>query len=387
MTWLIVFSHLRWSFVYQRTQHLISRLARHYPVLYIEEPVPGRGPARFDVVPQGPNLDVLVPHTPVGAPGFHDDPMARLGPMLASHLGSHGIDDWVAWFNTPMALPLLAGLAPRAIVCDCIDEPAAFDRAPHRLREREAALLDIADLVLTAGPARFESKRRCNANTHCVPSSVDAAHFSPSCLDPANAEALAAERLHADARRPRLGCFGVIDARIDLALLATLADRHPEWQVLMVGPIVNTDPATLPQRPNLHWLGPQPHARLPYLLAGWDLCLMPFLIDATTRAVNPTQALEYMAGAKPVVSTPVPDVIALYGDTVRIGSAADGSFVVACEQALAEARPQRDRRVGAMLDTVQRASWDRAADTVHGLIEAVLAARPAVAGRRQPIGR
>lgn len=371
---LIVFSHLRWGFVYQRPQHLMSRLSQHYRVLFVEEPVFSDGPARLDRMPQGPGLDVLVPHTPIDAAGFHDDQLAVLQGLLADHLAAEAIDDYAVWFYTPMALPLLAPLRPRAVVFDCMDELSAFDHAPRQLRQREAALLKTADLVLTGGPALYEAKRTQHPEVHCVPSSVDAAHFAPEHLDASTELAREADALQAHLPAPRLGFFGVIDERFDVALLETLALAHPEWQLVMAGPVVKIDPTRLPRLANVHWLGMQSYARLPHLLAGWDVCLMPFALNESTRFISPTKTLEYMAGEKPIVSTPVRDVVGLYGDTVRIAEAGP-DFVRACEQALAETAADREDRRARMALTVQRSSWDRVADTVHALIEKAVQAK------------
>ncbi|MBC7939999.1 MAG: glycosyltransferase [Chitinophagaceae bacterium] len=373
-TCLIVFSHLRWNFVYQRPQHLMSRLSRSYRVLFIEEPLYGEGPPGLDRISQGPGLEVLVPRTPCRAAGFHDDQMPALQTLLAGFLRDQRIDDCVVWFYTPMAVPLLAGLRPSAVVYDCMDELTAFKDAPAQLRQREATLLQLADLVFTGGPALFEAKRRLHPHVHCLPSSVDAAHFSPRGLDPASAAAHEARSLQSSMPHPRLGFFGVIDERFDAELLAQLADAHPEWQLVMVGPVVKIDPAQLPQRPNVHWLGMRPYALLPHLMAGWDLCLMPFALNAATRFISPTKTLEYMSGEKPVVSTPVPDVLGLYGAVVRIGAGAT-AFIAACEQALADSGPTRDRRARRASVAVQRSSWDASVQTVRALLDQQLQER------------
>ena len=375
---LIVFSHLRWGFVHRRPQHLMARLSHAYRVLFIEEPVFAEGPAHLECSARMPGLEVLVPHTPVPASGFHDDQLPVLEPLIAEFLRARDIDDCIAWFDTPMALPLLSALRPpRAVVYDCIDELAAGPNAPRQLRQRETALLKIANLVFTGGPALYAAKRELHPNVHCLPGSADAAHFAPGRLAPDSAHARDAQRLQGWIARPRLGFFGVIDERFDAALIAHLADARPDWQLVMAGPVApRVDPAHLPRRPNLHWLGRQPYDRLPYLLAGWDVCLLPFALNDATRFVNPTKTLEYMAGEKPIVSTPVPDVLSLYGDTVRI-AAAPADFVAACAKALAERGAQRNRRIEGMLATVYRSSWDRIAATVRRLLQDELGKLPA----------
>jgi glycosyltransferase involved in cell wall biosynthesis len=252
-----------------------------------------------------------------------------------------------------------------------MDELSTFKAAPLQLRQRESALLKRADLVLAAGPTLYQARRELHPNVHCVPSAVDVHHYAPALLDAASEHARAASTLQGELAAPRLGYFGVVDERLDLALVARLADAHAQWQIVMAGPVVRIDAASLPQRPNLHWLGRQPYDRLPHLLAGWDLALMPFALNEATRAISPTKTLEYLAGEKPVVSTAIADVIGLYGHVVEI--ARDGhAFVQACERVLAERAPARDRRLHDTLATVALQSWDHCAASVQDLLVAAL---------------
>jgi UDP-galactopyranose mutase len=386
MPHLIVFSHLRWDFVYQRPQHLLSRLSRSFHVVFIEEPLRGSGKPRLETIAQGPNLDVVVPRTPIEAPGFHDDQLPLLKPLLADYLREHGIVDYLAWFYTPMALPLISEMQPRLVVYDCMDELSAFKDAPRQLRQRETALLKVAQIVFTGGPALYEAKRGLHANVHCLPSSVDVEHFSPARLRADDEEAKEAIHLQGALPHPRLGFFGVIDERLDLPLLAQLADARPHWQFVMVGPVVKIDPHLPPKRPNIHWLGMQPYSRLPYLMAGWDVCLMPFALNESTRFISPTKTLEYMAGEKPVVSTPVHDVVALYGDVVRV-AAKPAAFLAACEASMAEQGSRRAEHMSNMLTTVFQSSWEHTAKVVQQLITRALAKGPRpVAMPREPAG-
>jgi glycosyltransferase involved in cell wall biosynthesis len=371
---LIVFSHLRWNFVFQRPQHLLSRLARHYHVIFIEEPVFADA-ARLEHTTPSADVDVLRPHTPVATTGFHDDQLPVLQPLLAAWLAEHGIEDYIVWLYTPMALPLLSELTPRAVVYDCMAELSALKDAPRQMRQRESALLKCAQLVLTGGPSLYESKRPLHPKVLCLPSAVDASHYAPDEAT-ARAEPMArAAALQAAIPQPRLGFFGVIDERLDVDIVAALADADPAWHVVMVGPVVKIDPARLPRRPNLHWLGQQGYEILPQLVAGWDVCIMPFAHNDATRYISPTQTLEYMAAGKPVVSTGIHDVKAMFSDVVRI---ADGrrAFAAACRAALDETALHRAERFAAMQACVWRYSWDETAEAVHRAIAAVLAAAP-----------
>jgi glycosyltransferase involved in cell wall biosynthesis len=376
---LVVFSHLRWNFVYQRPQHLLSRLARHYPVLFVEEPLHDAGPARIERTAVADNVEVLTPRTPVDAAGFHDDQLPTLQPLIVDHLRERGIEDYVVWFYTPMALPLLAELSARAVVYDCMDELAAFKDAPRQLRQREQALMRTAHLVLTGGPSLYEAKRTQHPNVMCLPSAVDAQHYSPRHAASRIELMLQAEQIQGRIPGPRLGFFGVIDERLDIDLLDAVAQAEPDWQLVMVGPVAKIDPQRLPRHPNIHWLGPQPYQLLPQLVADWDVCLLPFALNESTRFISPTKTLEYMAAEKPVVSTAVHDVVAMYGDVVRIARDA-GSFVDACRWALSETAYKRAERISEMLATVSRYSWDNAARSVHAAIADVLEqVRPPVA--------
>ena len=372
MSALVVFSHLRWSFVYQRPQHLMSRLARHHQVLFIEEPVHDPGPPRLDSSWQGRSLEVLTPHTPLPAQGFDPQQALVLRPLLRRALQERGIRSPMAWLYTPMALSMARALDPVLWIYDCMDELSAFKDAPPELPERERELMSLADLVLTGGPALYEAKRALHPQVHCMPSAVDVEHFQPAVQDPVATRR--AEEAQGALPRPRLGYFGVIDERMDLELLARLADARPQWQLVMVGPVVKIDPASLPRRHNIHWLGMQSYQVLPALMAGWDVCLMPFALNESTRFISPTKTLEYLAGEKPVVSTPVPDVRRLYGAVVRIAGTAE-AFIEACAEALHETPAQRRQRLTHAMDVVASYSWDGSARVVDQLLEAALARR------------
>ncbi|WP_425258892.1 glycosyltransferase [Rubrivivax sp. RP6-9] len=372
---LVVFSHLRWDFVYQRPQHLLSRLAGDRRVFFVEEPEQAAGRAGISVSTPAPGVTVLRAHSPFDAAGFSDPQIAMLHPLLREKLLELGVRDAVAWFYTPMALPLLDAVAARAVVYDCMDELAAFDFAPPQLLQREADLLRLADLVLTGGPSLYEAKKSRNAHVHCFPSAVDVAHFAP-----------AAGRVdESDIAHPRLGFFGVIDERLNLDLVAALAAADPDWHIVMVGPVVKIDPASLPRAANIHWLGQRHYAELPALVQGWQVCLLPFALNAATRFISPTKTLEYMAAEKPVVSTAVRDVVKLYGEQIRVAGDAQ-EFVAQCRQALAEDTTERLIRVAHMRAAVTHSSWDRTAQAMRQLLDAV-AAGADLSPRTEPSAR
>ena len=376
---LVVFSHLRWDFVYQRPQHVLSRLATRRPVLVVEEPVYDEGPARWERQSPAPGVTVLRPHTPVDEAGFSDAQIDALRPLVAELTDEVGRCD--SWFYTPLALPLLGALdgaggagrggRVRAVVYDCMDELAAFDHAPPALLEREADLLARADLVFTGGPSLYRAKRDRHPDVHCFPSSVDAAHFGQARPDAPALDEPADQR---EIPHPRLGFFGVIDERLDRDLVGALAAARPDWHVVMVGPVVKIDPASLPQAGNVHWLGPKTYDELPAYLAGWDVCLLPFAQNKATEFISPTKTLEYMAAERPVVSTPIADVAEPYGDVVHLGDTPE-AFVAACEAALEASPRRRAANVADMRDAVARTSWDATVGRMAALLDGL--GRPA----------
>jgi UDP-galactopyranose mutase len=356
---IIVFSHLRWDFVYQRPQHLLSRLSAHYPIVVVEEPFFHEGEAFMKTYSPAPNILVCQPHTPVNMPGFHDDHLPYLRKLMRQLTDDY--DDHIAWFYTPMALPLLQEMHPRLVVYDCMDELAAFKNAPKQLLQRENAVLKVADIVFTGGPSLYRSKKDRHPNVHCFPSSVDVAHFEKA-LDRTNSHPL-----HKGIPGPRLGFYGVIDERLDVELIGKVADAHPMWQIVLVGPVVKIDPASLPTRANIHYLGQQSYEALPQFLAGWDVCMLPFALNESTKFISPTKTLEYMAAELPIVSTPVRDVADVYSDVVSIAADAP-AFIKACEAALLATLEEQAEKVERMREKLKKTSWNATAEKMRDLM-------------------
>jgi UDP-galactopyranose mutase len=374
---IITFSHLRWDFVYQRPQHLLSRLAARHRVIFIEEPFGISEIPEWHFSRPEPGVLVCRPTTPSSAPGFHDDQIPYLRKLVRQLIEQEHVDDYILWFYTPMALPMADELTPLAVIYDCMDELSAFLNAPPQLLERESALLAIADAVFTGGPSIYRAKKDRHPNVHCFPSSVDAKHFA----SPSNGMVEADEQ--APLPHPRLGFFGVIDERFDVPAVRAMADAHPEWHIVLVGPVVKIDPATLPRNPNIHYLGQRTYQQLPSYLKGWDVCLLPFARNLSTKYISPTKTLEYMAAGKMIVSTPITDVVEPYGDVVYVGDTPE-EFIAACERALAAGPEERAARQTRMREVLSRTSWDSTAGRMDERIGEAIAARrrprPARAG-------
>ncbi|HET6779276.1 MAG TPA: glycosyltransferase [Gemmatimonadales bacterium] len=372
---IVAFSHLRWNFVYQRPQHLLSRLAALHPVVFVEEPeFDGDGPAHWERSSPHPNVTVYRPRTPVRTPGFHRDQLAALEPLMAELSADLGETDVLAWLYTPMALPLALWLDPEAAVYDCMDELSLFAGAPAELLDLEEELLEYADVMFTGGPSLYRAKQSRHPNVHCFPSSVDAGHFR--LRDTAGNEVSEADD-QAELAHPRLGFYGVIDERLDLEIVRRLAEAHPEWQIVLVGPVVKIDPAQLPRIQNIHYFGQRSYEELPRYLAGWDVCLLPFARNEATKFISPTKTLEYMAAELPIVSTPITDVAEPYGHIVYLGGTPE-EFIRACEEAMSSSPEERAARAEQMRQVLAGTSWDVTVSAMDKLLAEAMAGRTAL---------
>lgn len=371
---LICFSHLRWSFVWQRPQHILTRLAYWVDVIVVEEPestseesAPTIGLRAVD------GLTVLTPLMPdhLGLPwGFNDDTNPVIATLLGDYLAARGLrapDRRLAvWYYTPMALGAFPeGIPVDVAVYDVMDELANFKGAPVDLKSRERAMLDHADLVFAGGPSLFLARERRHPSVHCFPSGVEASHFATARLMsdiPSDMTGIP---------RPIIGFYGVIDERLDLNLLEAVADQRPNWSIVMIGPVVKIDPADLPVRTNLHYLGKRDYPQLPAYLAAFDVAILPFAINEATRFISPTKTLEYLASGAPVVSTPIVDVISLYGDVVAIADDAR-AFVEAVDGHLSESPSHRTGRRRRAAEILVHHEWNAIAGRMMREIEATV---------------
>jgi glycosyltransferase involved in cell wall biosynthesis len=356
---IVVFSHLRWSGAWQRPQHLLSRLAKRWQVIYVEEPVTGAEREDLEIVEAMPGVQVWRPHVKGTAPGFHDDNLPALRNLVIGEMRERDMHDMWAWFYTPMALPLATELKPRGYVYDCAEELSHLAGTHKQLVQRENALFKMADLVFTGGRSIHNTKRHRHPDVHCFPSSVDAKHF---------AEIAGEHPLHADIPRPRLGYCGVIDERINLDLVDAIAKARPEWNIVMVGAVENIGTATLPRRDNIHWLGAQSYDDLPRFIKGWDVGLLPFSLTDATRAICPPQPLEYMACGCPAVSTSIRDIVEAHGMVVRIADTPEG-FIADCEMLMARTPQEREQHARELAAVAADAtSWDTMAAEMAELV-------------------
>lgn len=368
---LVCFAHLHWDFVWQRPQHLLSRFAQHGRVFYVEDAFYHADDLiepHVEVKERQNGLKVVVAHLPQRL--RHDEAAADQAQfeLLSRFFQAHGILDYVFWYYTPMALGKSRHFQPRLTVYDCMDELANFKFAHPELKSREQDLFQKADLVFTGGQTLYEAKREQHSDAHAFPSSIDKAHFGQA------RGPLAEPTDQACIPHPRIGFFGVVDERLDIELLRELSQNHPEWQFVIIGPVVKIDPATLPRTPNVHYLGGKDYQELPAYLKGWNVATLLFADNESTKFISPTKTPEYLAAGNPVVSTPIRDVVRPYGDLnlVQIAdNAAD--FGAAIATALTQ-RTDADwqRRTDDYLATI---SWDQTWQRMVDLMQQRLAAK------------
>lgn len=358
---LICFSHLRWDFVFQRPQHLLTRFANALTVYYIEEPVfDTAGAAHYTYLNRDNGIVVMVPHL---APGQSpDDTIYVLKKLLDQFLENKGLDDVAFWYYTPMALEFSRKHNPKVTIFDCMDELSAFKFAPEKLKSLEKELLQKADIVFTGGNSLYEAKKKQHNNIYPFPSSIDKKHFAAA-RTIKNSSGIQADRL-----KPKLGFYGVIDERFDIDLIREIADSRPEWEIILIGPVVKIDPQTLPQNANISYLGSKSYQELPAQMANWDIALIPFLLNESTKFISPTKTPEYLAAGLPVISTPITDVVNPYGinKLVHIGQTAE-EFIIAAELVMSNKKREKWlKEVDAFLD---QNSWDLTCERMLELIK------------------
>ena len=357
---LVCFSHLRWGFVFQRPNHLLSRFSKHQRVFFIEEPIFHDGEDKLHIENFNEQLFVVTPHIKGGLP--ESEVHARQKKFINSLMANMNINRYFSWYYTPMALPFTSHLNPELVIYDCMDELSAFKFAPPQLTILEKELFRKADVVFTGGNSIYQSKKDAHHNIYSMPSSIDKHHFGAArniTDDPADQKEIP---------HPRFGFFGVVDERFDIELLDQVARQKPEWQFVILGPIVKIDPATLPNYDNIHYLGGKKYEELPSYIAGWDIALVLFAMNESTKFISPTKTPEYLAAGKPVISTPIRDVVNPYGDNKLVHIVQNAKeFIAAAEKELSM------KRKSAWLKKVDEFllfnSWDRTWGQMVRLIE------------------
>lgn len=356
---LVCFSHLRWNFVFQRPQHLLTRFAKKQRVFFIEEPVfESTEKPFFSESTCCSGVNTFVPHIPHGLP--EDEVVAAIKGLVDDLFSTRGIHDYILWYYTPMALPFSRHLKARSVIYDCMDELSMFKGAPPALLTYEEELFRLADVVFTGGMNLYEFKKNKHHNVHGVPSSIDREHFATS-----DEQAEPEDQAHIP--HPRIGFYGVLDERLDIELVRGLAHALPGWSIVMIGPVVKIDPATLPQANNIYYLGGKDYNVLPGYLKGWDVAMLPFAMNESTRFISPTKTPEYLAAGRPVVSTPIVDVVTPYGELGLVHIA--GTAEAFAEKVKLAFQQKEDAGWKEKVDNfLSLNSWDKTYQRMHDII-------------------
>lgn len=381
---IVVFCHLRWGFVWQRPQQFLSRFARKHPILFIEEPFFDRPEGSEPDVQYHrvmPNVTVVCPHVP---PSWNKNPqlpakLREITKEAIERMNENGeFDSPLLWYYSPMDSAWSLGYYPnRGVIYDCMDELANFAGAPKQLIDNEKRLMNFADVIFTGGYEMGEKRKKLHPNVHIFGCGVEFKHFNKA-QDKTTAIPPDIDFMP----RPILGWFGVIDERVDYGMIGEMARKRPDWSFAMVGPVVKVDPNLLPHSPNLFWMGGRDYQQLPNYCAAFDVCMMPFANNASTQYINPTKGLEYMATGKPIVSTPVRDVVRQWSDIVYIANNTD-EFIAAAEKALNNSDPDRIRKG---LELATQSSWESTVATMQELIRTAIISPSRRSGRKiEPI--
>jgi UDP-galactopyranose mutase len=358
---LVCFCHIRWDFVYQRPQHLLSRFAKSYRVFYIEEP------QFINEDNSYLNISLIREHLCIVVPTLSnnlskEDVINIQQSLLNQFFTDQKINNYFFWYYTPMALDISRNFKPKYIVYDCMDELSKFKFAPASIKDLEKELFNKADIVFTGGHNLYLAKKDNHHNIHPFPSSIDKEHFlqARNKIEDPEDQALAPH--------PRFGFYGVIDERFDLQLIQQVAERKPEWQFIIIGPVIKIDPASLPRLNNIHYLGSKSYNELPTYLSGWNIAIIPFVVNESTRYISPTKTPEYLAGGKPVISTSIKDVVDPYGTNglVQIADNAD-EFIQAAEKELKIT--DKEKWLASVDSFLSGNSWDETWQKMVRLIE------------------
>ncbi len=372
---IIAVCHLSWDWVWQRPQQFLSRLAKTHPLLFVQTHCSETHESFVKIrnAEGGADITILEMHLPAERwqeADFIDSERRRVLKQVLQQVPYRKFDEAILWINDPMAVTAFARqLGEKMIVYDCMDELTQFASAPPALAERERELTRLADLIFCGGRKMRDKRLPLNGNTHFYGTGADCRHFGTA-MQPS----LEIHPAIADLPKPVLGYFGVIDERLDYSLITKLADADPGWSVAMIGPVTKIDPTTLPQRPNLHWLGGRPYDELPAFTKGMDVCLMPFAINAATEFINPTKALEYMAAGKPVVATALDEVKSNF-KTASLIAESHQEFIDMCTS---EAAAPSKYRIRNGLELAAENTWEAIVSKMNGHIQDVLTHRTSV---------
>ena len=298
---------------------------------------------------------------------------ALLLPILRAQIKRLGFRAPVLWTYAPHSADFVGKLGEQAAVYECVDDFTAAKglisaRAIGRLEQR---LIRAVDLLIVTHPKLYEAKAKVARRAVVVPNGVDAEHLARA----ADPDLPVAEAL-AHVKHPVLGYLGAVNYWIDTPLLARLARAHPDWTLVMVGPVVrplaNVKP--LEGLPNVLFTGRVPYAEVPRYVKAFDVCLNPYVLDEVAEHCSPLKLYEYVATGKPVVSVDMPEAHRFAG-LIDIAHSAD-EFIALVEVAVQRVmRGEADERAAARMAEAWKHTWRSRFEAVSAALAAVLEAK------------
>ena len=384
-TEILYFGVNRWDSMIQREQHLIAGLSRTFRLLFVDPPlsVPtvalgrSRGKNWNFKSRINPVNDRLLIYTPPAFPPFgqshpwihrfNSNLMISLTKKVIERLSFRNYILGTAW---PFWVEVVKAFTSPLAYYDCSDEYPAFpglraDRA--MLRKAEEELLRLVDIVFCSSGGLKQEKARLNQNCFLIPNGVDLAPWNL----PASEKRPLPEM---DAlRQPILGYMGTIGEWFDFHALAVLARARPDWSFVVIGPVASKDIASrLAGLPNTHWLGEKAYRDISAYLERFDLCLIPFKVDAFTKKIYPSKFHQYLAAGKPVVSSPLPD-LEPFVPWVEFYTAPE-EMEIKIEKCLNEDSPEK---AAARRKIAGENTWDRRVESMMEIFHSHLTGRPA----------
>lgn len=302
--------------------------------------------------------------SPVMIPFYHSMVFRKsnqllLAWMIRRQLKDLGFSNPITWTFAPSSADVVGRLGESKVIYHCVDEFSAFSDAPQiAIQKMEETLLKKSDLVIVSASTLQENKRRWNPNTHLVRHGVDYDHFRKA-VDPATVVPSELAALP----RPIIGFHGLVADWIDLPLIRKMALQYPRWSIVLLGSAA-TNLSPIGGLSNVHLLGRRPYESLPSYCKGFDVAILPFVVNRLTLYANPLKLREYLAAGLPVVSTDLPEVRSLGGD-IRIGRSHTG-FIEQVADLIqkGEIGPSPARSA-----SMERESWDHKVETLSNLIE------------------
>jgi len=358
------------------SHHIAERLANRMPLLYVDSaglraPTTSRRDIRKAVrkilaafrAPQqvGPRMwHISSPQIPFRRLPFVNLLNRLVGAWLVRRaIRKLRFREVVSWFVVPHPGPLAGSFAERLIVYYCIDDYAALPGVDSaEVTQMDTNLTRCADQVFVASSLMLEQKLRLNRATALAPHGVDVALFRTA----ADARLPVVEAVRT-LDHPIVGFFGLIEAWIDLDLIASIAERRPQWTFLMIGRVA-VDPGRAKTLPNVRFVGPQPYRSLPNWAKAFDVAIIPYRLTRQVVNAAPLKLREYLATGKPVVAVPTPEVERFAG-LVRTARGTE-EFIQQIESALSN-DPEADRV--RRMEATRSMTWDRRIGEVVEIVE------------------